>query len=127
MLIQITVSTLKSKSSCQLLSHSATLLLLCKPVSTCEESSYVLEDYFKYCKYTEPNTEIAQFTEAERAVLATLIQAIATATTASIGPVDRLNAGLSATGVTALNEIVQSLRVAVASLRAAATIDWTIE
>lgn len=79
------------------------------------------------CKYAESNTEITQFTEAEKAVLTTLIQAIATAATASIGPVEKLNAGLAATGVIALNEVTQSLRTAMVSLQAASIINWTIE
>ncbi|KAH6644855.1 hypothetical protein C7974DRAFT_408500 [Boeremia exigua] len=72
-------------------------------------------------------SQIREFTNAEKTVLATLIRAIATAAVASTGPLAKLNAGLTATGNTALNEAIDSLQVAVAGLQAAATINWTFE
>ena len=59
-------------------------------------------------------------------MLSTLIRAIATAATSSIRPVVDLNAGLTATGVTALNQVVQSLQTAIVGLQSAAAINWTI-
>lgn len=81
---------------------------------------------FEAWNHTEQCTELSQFTEAERTVVSTLIQAIATAAASSTGPIVNLNAGLAATGVTALNEVVQSLQTAIVGLQSAAAINWTI-
>lgn len=70
-------------------------------------------------------TEITSFSAAERAIITTLIQAITTAAAASFGPIASLNTGLAAIGVTGLAEVVQGLQVAITSLQAAATINWT--
>jgi hypothetical protein len=58
-------------------------------------------------------------------VVAAAIQAIAAAASASISPATRLSAGLSATGVTTLGQLIQSLQTALVALQAAAEINWT--
>ncbi|KAF2844636.1 hypothetical protein T440DRAFT_559499 [Plenodomus tracheiphilus IPT5] len=64
------------------------------------------------------------FADSEKAVIAALVQAIAAAAAASAGPAAVLSAGLSATGASTLNEVVAGLQAAVASLQAAAKINW---
>lgn len=71
-------------------------------------------------------TQITSFSDAERAVITTLIQAIITAATGSLGPIASLNAGLTSVGITALTDVVGSLQLAVTALQAAGTINWTI-
>jgi hypothetical protein len=58
-------------------------------------------------------------------VVAAAVQAIAAAASASISPAAKLSAGLSATGVTALGSLIQSLQAALVNLQAAAEINWT--
>lgn len=72
-----------------------------------------------------PCAETEAFADSEKEVIASVIAAIAAAATASVGPAARLGAGLSATGVTGLNEVIQSLQSAVASLQTAAKINWS--
>lgn len=74
---------------------------------------------------TNANAEATAFTDSEKAVIAAAIQAIYAAAESSVGPATALSAGLTATGVTGLNGVVQSLQSAVASLQAAATINWS--
>ncbi|KZM26564.1 uncharacterized protein EKO05_0005414 [Ascochyta rabiei] len=69
--------------------------------------------------------QLAAFSEAERVVVATLIQAIATAASASLGPAAQLSGGLSAAGLTGLADVVGGLQVAITSLQALATINWS--
>lgn len=76
------------------------------------------------CNHTNPSTEAVAFTDAEKAVIAAVVQAIATAAVASFGPVATLSSGLTAIGATGVSDVVQSLQDAVASLQAAAAIDW---
>jgi hypothetical protein len=76
-------------------------------------------------RYTDTSTEATAFTDAEKAVVAAAIQAIAAAASASISPATRLSAGLSATGVTTLGQLIQSLQTALVALQAAAEINWT--
>ncbi|KAJ8114867.1 hypothetical protein OPT61_g3356 [Boeremia exigua] len=71
-------------------------------------------------------SHINEFTNSEKTVFLTLIQAVITAATASTGPIVKLNSGLTATGVTTLQEVSKSLQGAVAGLQAAGTVDWTI-
>ena len=75
---------------------------------------------------TNNSLETTAFTDAEKAVIASLIEAIAAAATSSVGPAARLAAGLSATGVTGLNGLVQSAQAAIVALQAAAEINWTV-
>lgn len=67
---------------------------------------------------------VLAFTDAEKAVIAGVIQAIAAAAIASLGPAATLDAGLTATGITAITDVVQSLQSAIVSLQATAKIDW---
>jgi hypothetical protein len=80
---------------------------------------------FSFQRYTDTSTEATAFTDAEKAVVAAAVQAIATAASASVSPAARLSAGLSATGVTTLGSLVQSLQSALVALSAAAEINWT--
>lgn len=75
--------------------------------------------------HADSTIEATLFLDSEKAVIAALIAAIAAAASASIEPAATLSAGLSATGVTGINDVVQSLQGAVASLQAAAKINWS--
>ncbi|XPS92901.1 hypothetical protein M3J09_002277 [Ascochyta lentis] len=69
--------------------------------------------------------QLTAFTDAERAVITVLIQAIVAAASASLGPAAALSAGLAATGVSGVAEAVGGLQVAVTQLQALATIKWS--
>ncbi|KAF2012033.1 hypothetical protein BU24DRAFT_267990 [Aaosphaeria arxii CBS 175.79] len=73
------------------------------------------------------NAQATLFVEAEKAIVATLIQAIVTAATASVEPAGRLSAGLTSVGITGISDVVQTFQSAVASLQTAATITWETE
>jgi hypothetical protein len=75
---------------------------------------------------TDSIAEATAFSDAEKAIIASLIQAIATAAVASFEPAANLSAGLATIGTASIADVVQTLQTAIIALRTAATIDWTI-
>lgn len=59
-------------------------------------------------------------------VITTLIQAVVTAATGSVGPIAALSSGLTSVGVTGIADVVAGLQVAITALQTAATINWTL-